>query len=157
MLVGNLEAKRIQKSSSYMAHCKESITSTNNITNTGGEWGDWRKESLEIFQCRKRSKNCSKKLYFKVAASPAIASKFWEQLASFFAFILAIIIKDISFPYKLCLSWSDTGWLTLLPRWEVSISSLVPTSPHPFSADVLLTLSCVDAITWQKTKHKKTR
>lgn len=121
MLVGNLEARHIQKSASYMAHCKESITSTNNITNTGGEWEDWKKESLEIFQCRKRSKNCRKKWYFKVAALAAIAHKLWEQPAFFFVSISAIIIKRVSSPYKPCLTWSYIGGLTLLPRWEVSL------------------------------------
>lgn len=153
MLFGNLEARHIQKSSSYMAHCKESITTTTtNITNTSRQRGDWGKESLEIFQCRKRSKNCRKKWYFKVPATPAIASKLWEQLPFFFVSISTIIIKGISYPYKPWFSWSYTGWLTLLPRWEVSLSSLVP-APC-FSFDILLTLSCLDSITWQKTKQK---
>lgn len=61
-------------------------------------------KKVHCFSIQKKKEELQKEVIFTVAATPAIASKFWEQLAPFFAAISSTIIKDIDSLYKSYLS-----------------------------------------------------
>lgn len=108
------------------------------------------KKILRFFQCRKRSKNCRKKWYIKVAATPAIASKLWEQLV-FFVSISAIIRKGFCPPINLVIFEVTQDSLLCCPGGRFHSSRPPLQLWHSFNPF----LPCLNSIPGRKLNTKK--